>query len=120
MGNLRPPVDAGPAGRKLWRSVCAEYSLSGADLEILKQAVLIADELDGLESLVRASGPLIRDRNGEPKANPAAVSHRLLAITYARLLAAIQVIGDVAETHDPARPQRRMGVRGTYTLKAVE
>jgi hypothetical protein len=102
--------------------VLGEYELTGADLEVLRQAVLVADELAQLEALVRASGPLIRDRDGLPAANPASQQHRLLAITYARLLAAIQVIGDQADAHDPARPQRRSGVRGVYTggLRAVE
>lgn len=118
----RPPADAGEAGRRLWKAVTSEYSLTGADLELLREAVLIADELDGLRALVRASGPLIRDRNGEPRGNPAAIQHRLLAISYARLLAAIQVVGDVADEHDSSRPQRRSGVRGVYAgqLRAVE
>jgi hypothetical protein len=100
--------------------VHSEYQLTGADLEVLRQAVLVADELAQLEALVRASGPLIRDRDGLPAANPASQQHRLLSITFARLLAAIQVIGDQAEAHDPARPQRRSGVRGVYPLRAVE
>jgi hypothetical protein len=118
----RPPASAGEAGRRLWRAVLGEYELTGADLEVLRQAVTVADELAGLEALVRASGPLIRDRDGLPTPNPASQQHRLLSITLARLLAAIQVIGDQADIHDPARPQRRSGVRGVYTggLRAVE
>jgi hypothetical protein len=88
--------------------VHAEYELTGANLEILRRAVTVADELAGLEALVRASGPLIRDRDGQPAPNPASQQHRLLSITLARLLAAIQVIGDQADGHDPARPQRRL------------
>jgi hypothetical protein len=118
----RPPASAGEAGRRLWRAVHAEYELTGADLEVLRQAVTVADELAGLEALVRASGPLIRDRDGLPAPNPASQQHRLLSITLARLLASIQVIGDQADAHDPARPQRRSGVRGVYAggLRAVE
>jgi hypothetical protein len=106
----RPPASAGEAGRRLWRAVHAEYELT------------VADELAGLEALVRASGPLIRDRDGLPAPNPASQQHRLLSITLARLLASIQVIGDQADAHDPARPQRRSGVRGVYAggLRAVE
>jgi hypothetical protein len=83
--------------------VHAEYYLTGADLEVLRHAVTIADELAGLEALVRASAPLIRDRNGQPAPNPASQQHRLLSITL-------------------ARPQRRSGVRGVYTggLRAVQ
>ena len=126
MGNSRaprPPASAGDAGRRLWRAVLGEYELTGADLEVLRQAVLVADELAGLEALVRASGPLIRDRDGLPAANPAGQQHRLLSITFARLLAAIRVVGDEdGQQRDPRRPQRRSGVRGVYTggLRAVE
>jgi len=119
----RPPASAGEAGRRLWRSVHAEYHLSGADAELLRHAVVLADEAAGLEALVRASGPLIRNRDGEPVPNPAAQQHRLVVIALGRVLAAIRVIGDVAaDEHGPTRPQKRSGFRGTYTggLRAVE
>jgi hypothetical protein len=116
----RPPASAGPAGRRLWRAVLSEYSLTGADLEVLRQAVLIADELDGLESLVRAGGPLIRNRDGEPVANPASVQHRLLSVCLGRLLACIRVIADEAPGEAGTRLQHRSGFRGPYSgLKAV-
>jgi hypothetical protein len=98
-----------------------EYQLSGADREILGLAVLVADQLAVLEALVRASPPLIRDRDGQPVPNPAMVQHRLLAITFARLLAAIRVIGDESAGEAGARLQHRSGFRGTYSgLRAVQ
>jgi len=116
-----PPANAGPAGKRLWKMVQAEYSLSGADLVLLEQAVLVRDELDQLETLVRASGPLIKDKDGLPIGNPASVQHRLLVITLARLMAAIRVVGDeTGVERDPTRPQHRSGVRGVYPLKAAE
>jgi hypothetical protein len=119
-GTPRPPASAGVAGKRLWRAVLGEYELSGGDLELLRHAVLVADELQQLEELVRASGPLIKDRDGNPCPNPASQQHRLLALTLGRLLAGIQVVGDVADVHDPARPQKRSGFRGAYKLRAVE
>ena len=119
----QPPEYAGPAGVRLFNAVMDEYRLSGADLFLLEQAVVVADELADLEKLVRASGALIKGPDGSPMANPAAVQHRLLVITLARLMAAIRVIADVAEDTDPAsgrRPQHRSGVRGTYQLRAAE
>lgn len=118
-----PPENAGPAGERLWRNTLSEYTLSGADLEILRQCVLMADELADLEPLVRRLGPIIKDRDGLPVASPASVQHRLLSIAYGRLLACIRVIADVAEDTDPLagrRPQHRSGVRGTYQLRAAE
>jgi hypothetical protein len=119
----RPPANAGPAGKRLWRAVYSEYELSGADVEVLRQAVVMADELADLEALVRASGPLIRDRDGQPAPNPASQQHRLLSIAQARLMAAIRVTGDISEDVDQSagrRPQRRSGTRGVYSLRAVE
>ena len=118
----QPPENAGPAGVRLWRSVMDEYRLSGADLFVLEQAVVMADELDQLEKLVRASGPLIKDPDGRPMANPASPA-AILSVALARLLAAIRVIADTDEDTDPMagrRPQRRSGVRGTYSLRAAD
>lgn len=117
----RPPETAGDAGRKLWRSILGEYTLSGADGFLLERAVVLADEIAALEELIRASGPLIRDDAGRPVANPAAVQHRLLVNQLGRVLAALQVVGEQDGAHDEDRPQRRSGFRGHYgTLRAVD
>jgi hypothetical protein len=117
----QPPKGTGPAGRRPWRSVNENYELSGADLEILKHAASIADDIAGLEPMLKL-GPFLKDPNtGLPRANPALVQKRQLVIVLARLLSAIRVVGDAAEDeHD--RPQRRVGFKGTYggTLKAVK
>ena len=101
----------------------SEYTLTGADLEILRQAVVMADELDDLEKMVRMTGPLIRDSSGNPVPSPASQQHRLLSIAYGRLLACIRVVADTDEDADSMagrRPQKRSGVRGTYQLRAAE
>ena len=82
--------------------------------------MLMADELAALEDLVRASGPLLKDRDGLPVPNPAAQQHRLLTLALGRVLAGIRVVGDQDELDGGVRPQRRSGFRGPYTLKAVE
>jgi len=90
-------------------------------LELLRQAVVMADELAALEALVYASGPLIRNSAGEPVANPASQQHRLLTIAFGRTLAALRVIADEAPGEAGSRLQHRSGFRGAYTgLKAVE
>lgn len=120
MSTPDPPENAGPAGKRLFHAVLQEYTLSGADLEVLRHAVLLADELDDLEKLVRASGPLIRDSDGRPCPNPASQQHRLLSLALGRMLAGIRVLGDTDET-DGTRPQRRSGFRGPYSnLRSVQ
>jgi len=81
----------------------------------------VADEIDALGPMLKL-GPFMKGADGMPRANPASVQHRLLSVTLARLLSAIQVIGEAADTeHDPARPQKRTGFRGVYhgKLRAV-
>jgi hypothetical protein len=101
--------------------VLGEYGLSGGDLEILRAAVVTVDQMAALEPLILAGGPLIRDKDGHPVANPASQQYRLLSITLGRLLASIRVIGDVAEGETGTRLQHRSGFRGPYSgLRAVE
>src|SRR6266702_4929511 len=96
----KPPQGAGPAGRRLWRAVQQDFEVSGADEEILRQAVTIADEIEALRPMITL-GPFIKDKDGQPKPNPASVQHRHLSIVLARLLAAIQVVGQqTGEEHD--------------------
>ncbi len=120
-GMPQPPKGLGPGGRRLWRTVNQDFELSGADLEILKHAATIADDIDGLEPMLKL-GPFMKDpKTGMPRANPALVQKRQLVIVMARLLAAIRVVGDVGED-EHYRPQRRVGVKGVYggKLRAVE
>ena len=120
-----PPPGSGPAGKRLWRSVLADYELSGADLEVLKHAVAVADDIASLEPVLKL-GPFIKGADGQPRANPALVQRRQLVLVMTRLLAAIRVVGDVgSDEHD--RGQRRVGLKGVYAgnahtpnLKAVK
>src|SRR5579862_9019835 len=114
-----PPPDAGPAGKRLWRAVCADYELSGADLELLRVAVLEADQIEALRKVLamvsprtgEPFGPIVVSKDGTAREHPAAVALRHHALVLARILAAVRVVGDGAEDeHD--RPQRRVGVKG--------
>ncbi len=114
-----PPKAAGPAGRRLWREANAEYQLSGADLAVLRRAVQIEDQIEGLEPMLRL-GPIIKV-NGAFVANPASVQLRLLTIAMARTLAALRIIGDESAGEAGTRTQHRSGFRGAYTgLRSVE
>ncbi len=53
---MPPPKGMKSAGRRLWKSITDDYDLSGAELEILRQAVRVADALDDLAAVVAAEG----------------------------------------------------------------
>jgi hypothetical protein len=115
-----PPPGSGAAGKRHWRTILGDYELSGGDLEVLREIVVVADQIEALRPMM-ALGPFIKGPDGQPRTNPAVVQFRLMVLVKARLMAAIRVIGDTADDeHD--RPQRRVGVKGVYTgtLKAVK
>ncbi len=129
----QPPPGTGPAGKRLWREVLKEFELSGADLEVLRDAVVLSDQIEALLPMIGAvpmtgpdgrpvkMGPLIKGPDGQPRANPALVQFRLLSAARTKLLAALQVVGEAPDqVHDPGRPQKRSGYRGFHGLRAVE
>lgn len=98
----------------------AEYRLSGADLAVLKSAVVLEDLCDQLMPMVRL-GPMIKGPDGVPVVNPACREYRLSADARTKQLAGIRVIGDESSGEAGARLQHRAGFRGSYSgLKAVE
>ncbi len=106
---ISPPKGSKTAGRRLWKSVTDDYDLSGAELEILRSAVRVADALDDLAAIVVLEGVIEPGVVG--RAHPALVEHRQQSIALARLLSALR-LPDSAES---ARLQHR-GTRGVYSL----
>ncbi len=114
----RVPVGTGLVGKRLWRSVLDEYELEEHELALLREAVRTVDLLDALEGAVKAEGAVIEAQGGV-KAHPAVVEARQQRIALARLLAALRLpAGEEAPGAD-RRPQRRMGVRGTYGMRRL-
>lgn len=106
-------------GRRLWASVVEEYDLEEHERALLVEAVRTVDLLAELDNLVRTEGAVIDSPQGR-KANPAAVEARQQRIALARLLAALRLpAGDEDEQGTNGRPQRRVGVRGTYGIRGV-
>ncbi len=109
------PSKAGAAGKRLWASVVDEYDLQEHELALLVEAVRTVDLLAELDAAVKADGALVDSPQGR-KANPAAVEARQQRIAFARILAALRL---PAGDEDEERPQRRVGVRGTYSLRSA-
>lgn len=112
------PTGAKAAGKRLWRSILAEYQLEEHEAALLREMVRTVDRLDQLHALVEADGVMVGDR-----LHPAMVEARQLRIALARLAAALRLpAGDEESTDAKAgtrRPQRRVGVRGPYRLRGV-
>lgn len=113
-----PPPGTKAAGRRLWRSVLADYELDEHETVLLRQAVRVADLCDDLQEILDADGPMVTVK-GEIRTHPAAVELRQQRIVLARLVVALRVpIGDQeqpAKTSPGQRLQRRSS-RGFYGI----
>ena len=66
----KPPINLGPTGATLWRSLMAEYIIEdGASLILLEQAAFAYDRAERLRAEIDATGEIIRGRNG-PREHP--------------------------------------------------
>lgn len=107
------PAGSGTAGRRLWRSVTAEYELQEHELALLRQAVGVADTCELLAGIVAVEGPL---KDG--KVHPALVELRQQRILLARLVVALRVplTDENGQDEGAGRTQYR-GTRGVYSIK---
>lgn len=118
-GKPRPPVGLKAPGRRLWNAILDAYELDEHELALAVEAVRTVDLLAELDAAVRKDGALIASPQGL-KAHPAAVEARQQRIALARLLAALRMpAGDEGDEVQGRRPQRRVGVRGTYGIRGV-
>jgi hypothetical protein len=61
MANPRPPVGVGREARRFWAHVLADYDLTAPELEILRQAVVIVDQLARADATLRESPDLLAE-----------------------------------------------------------
>ena len=114
-----PPEGTRAPGRRLWSSIVTEFELDEHEAALLVEAVRTVDLLDLLDAAVRRDGPMVDSPQGL-KAHPAAVEARQQRIALARLLAALRLpSGEAGDEQASARPQRRVGVRGTYGIRGA-
>jgi hypothetical protein len=78
MRRPKAPESAGPAGAALWRAVLAEYDLAPHELELLRQAVRVADLLARIDVALLDEELTVPGYNGQPRPNP------LLAVSVAQ------------------------------------
>ncbi len=115
----KPPAGLGVDARHLWSSVMDVFELEEHERALLVEAVRTVDLLDRLDAEVRRDGPLLNSSQGL-RAHPAATEARQQRIALARLLAALRLpAGEDGDQQAGARPQRRVGVRGTYGIRGA-
>lgn len=110
--SLPAPPGTGAGGRRLWKSIVADFELDEHELALLREAVRLVDRCDALAAILDAAGTLLAPGPGlTERAHPALVEARQQQIALARTLAALRLpSGDEAA----GRPQRRVGPRGVY------
>lgn len=106
----RPPAGTCAEGRKLWSSILADFELDEHEMCILRQAVGCLDVIEALTESSREHGlttPVARELRGQ-------------RIAVARLISALRLpAGTEDDRQASARPQRRTGVRGVYSLRSM-
>jgi hypothetical protein len=113
------PKGTGPSGTKLWRDVLSKYELEEHELALLREMLRTVDLLDKLAAITAREGLMVKGAWGS-KPHPAVTESRQQKIALARLTAALRL--PAGDENDPAvgrRPQRRVGVRGVYGVRAV-
>jgi hypothetical protein len=58
------------AGKRLWRAVLADYELSAAELETLRQACRVVDYLARIDTALMDSELTVEGYKGQPRAHP--------------------------------------------------
>ncbi len=114
-----PPAGLAVAGRRLWRSVVADYVVAEHEMTLLRQACRVADLCDDLAAVVAAEGVIATTRLGEQKVHPALVELRQQRLALARLIVSLRVpLGDQEDqspvSSSPSARLQRRGLRGVY------
>lgn len=113
-----PPTGTGAGGARLWRAVLDVFELDEWELALLREAVRTVDDLDGLARIVKREGRILSTKAG-PRSHPAMAEARQLRITLARLVGALRLPDETGDESAGRREQRRVGVRGHYSLRSV-
>jgi hypothetical protein len=66
----RPPQSLDAAGKRLWRDTLADYELSAAEVETLRQACRVADLLARIDVELMDSELVVEGHHGQPRAHP--------------------------------------------------
>jgi hypothetical protein len=98
MTSRRAPEGLDTAGKRLWRSVTAEYELAAHELELLRQAAATADLIARAGAVLAGDDLTVEGSMGQP------VGHPMIAVLadQRRLLASLFRAMGVAAGEDDA------------------
>ncbi len=102
---MTTPEDLGLEGAKYWRVVSKQWKLDDHQWELLRQACMCLDTIEGAEADVASKGALVVDRFGQWKQNPSLVTIRDMRGLFSRLVRELGLAA-VSEMRPPALPGR--------------
>ncbi|MGE0451812.1 MAG: P27 family phage terminase small subunit [Vicinamibacterales bacterium] len=109
---MKAPADLGPAGVRYWKAIVKTWKLDAHQPEILAQACRCLDVIAKAELDLQAKGPVVADRFGQVKPNPAALVVRDYRGLFARLVRELGLSGvDTSDSRPPALTGRYAGRR---------
>jgi hypothetical protein len=88
------PRNLGSRGRRLWRSVVADFELDVGDLELLELACRTADDVDRLTGELATADTWATGSRGQTIVNPLVREVRDTRAAFARLLAGLNLPAD--------------------------
>jgi phage terminase small subunit len=109
MKNLKTPTDLDAAGLRYWRTVTRVWTLDSHQNEILRQACKCLDVIAANEAQMATVGPLVQDRFGQWKQNPAVLTIRDYRGLFQRLVRELGLADDASDSRPPALRNRYRG-----------
>jgi len=107
MKKQNAPSALGPAGKKFWKKIVAEWNLDPHHVELLAQAAKCLDRIAAAREIIDREGIIVKDRFGCSKRHPAVDVELQNKITFNRTLREIGL--DVSAPEN--RPPRLGGMR---------
>lgn len=86
----RCPPGLGPAGKKLWKALTADFAFQAGELVVLEAAARQADDIATLETGLR-DGFTVAGSKGQPRLSAAVTEVRQGRLALARLLAELRL-----------------------------
>lgn len=117
----RAPKDLGPAGQRLWKSICRDYELRPDELAVLESACREADLIQRLEEALKDAPLVVKGSMGQEVASPLVTEIRLHRSTQAGLLRQLKIpdLEDEDEDEEPTVIRRRPMSRSEAARKAA-